>query len=268
MIRIGLFSRLGQVSIKTLRHYDDIGLLRPVLTDEWSGYRYYALDQLPCLNRILALKDLGLTLGEIARSLERGLSAGDLRAMLARQQQRVDEETARLERVRARLRQIESEGNMTDYDVVLKKVEPQIVASVRATISDWEQVGPTFNHLFDEAFGYVAQNGGKVAGPPFDVWHDCEMPDMQVEAFVPLQSPIPGSDRVQVSEMPGIPTAACAVHHGPLSGISAAVQAVVAWTEANGCKITGPFREVYLEHQRDGDPNASVTEIQYPIEKA
>lgn len=270
MIRIGLFSRLGQVSVKTLRHYDDLGLLRPALVDDWSGYRYYALEQLPRLYRILALKDLGLSLDDIARSLERGMRADDLRALLEKQQRRVDEETARLERVRARLRHIESEENMSNYDVVLKKVEPQLVASARATIPDWEQVAPTFNRLFDEVRDYVMQHGGKIAGPSLDQWHDSEMPqtNMHVEAAVPLQSPIPGSDRVQVYEMPGIATAACAVHHGPFSSLGEAHQTVVGWIQANGYKIASPGREVYLEYERDGDPNGYVTEVQYPVEKA
>src|SRR5512138_3101742 len=121
MIKIGDFARLGQVSIVTLRHYDEIGLLKPAQVDRFTGYRYYSLDQLPRLNRILALKDLGFSLEETARLLDDALSPAQMRALLRTKQvqlqQRVAEEQARLVRVEARLRQIEQEEIMPTYEV-------------------------------------------------------------------------------------------------------------------------------------------------------
>ena len=75
MLRISEFSRLTMVPAKTLRYYDDIGLLKPMRVDEWTGYRYYSVEQLPRLNRILALKALGLSLEQIGRLLDDDLSA-------------------------------------------------------------------------------------------------------------------------------------------------------------------------------------------------
>src|SRR5512134_2583878 len=102
MIRIGDFSRLSRVSIKTLRFYDEMGLLKPVSVDRFTGYRYYEFDQLPRLYRILAFKDLGFSLEEIGCLLEEELSAEQMRGMLKLRQmeirQRVEEEAARLER--------------------------------------------------------------------------------------------------------------------------------------------------------------------------
>ena len=126
MIRIGDFSRLRRVSVKTLRYYDEMGLLKPVEVDRFTGYRYYEFNQLPRLHRILALKDLGFSLEEIGRLLESDLSAEQMRGMLKLRQaeirQRVEEETGRLERVELWLRQIEQENSMTNYDVVIKKI--------------------------------------------------------------------------------------------------------------------------------------------------
>src|SRR5512147_2695308 len=127
MIRIGDFSKLSRVSIKALRFYDEMGLLKPVQVDRFTGYRYYEFDQLARLYRILALKDLGFSLEEIGRLLEGDLSAEQMRGMLKLRQaeirQRVAEETGRLERVELWLRQIEQESTMSNYDVVLKKIE-------------------------------------------------------------------------------------------------------------------------------------------------
>jgi DNA-binding transcriptional MerR regulator len=66
MLKIGDFSRLSLASVKALRYYDELGLLRPARVDELTGYRYYSASQLTRLNRILVLKDLGLSLQQIA----------------------------------------------------------------------------------------------------------------------------------------------------------------------------------------------------------
>ena len=114
MFKIGDFSKLSQVSVKTLRYYDELGLLKPVEVDRFTGYRYYSADQLPRLNGIRALQDLGLTLEQIADLLDQGLPAAQLRGMLRLKQaelkEQVREEQARLARVETRLKQIEQEG--------------------------------------------------------------------------------------------------------------------------------------------------------------
>ena len=70
MLKIGEFSKLSRVSIRMLRHYDDIGLLPPAEIDHFTGYRYYSPDQLPVIGRITALKDMGFQLADIVKILE------------------------------------------------------------------------------------------------------------------------------------------------------------------------------------------------------
>jgi DNA-binding transcriptional MerR regulator len=110
MLSIGDFSQLGQVTVRTLRLYDELNLLKPARVDRFSGYRYYSIDQLPRLNRILMLKDLDFSLEQIARLLKNNLSADHLREMLSVKQQELERELqeseARLARVATRLRQI------------------------------------------------------------------------------------------------------------------------------------------------------------------
>src|SRR5262245_65829749 len=121
MLRIGDFSKLAQVPVPTLRYYDRLGLLKPAQVDKFTDYRYYTVEQLPRLNRILALKDLGFSLEQIERLLDEDLSLEQLRGMLKMKQAEVEqhlaEEHERLARIAARLRQIEREGSMTNYDV-------------------------------------------------------------------------------------------------------------------------------------------------------
>ncbi|MDP9381125.1 MAG: helix-turn-helix domain-containing protein, partial [Chloroflexota bacterium] len=136
VLKISEFSGLGRVTIKALRLYDRLGLLKPVWVDPDSGYRFYTLDQLPRLNRILALKDLGFSLGEIRGQLDEDPSPAELRGMLrlkrAELERQVAEGRERLAWVEARLRQIEREGMPPVYDVALKSVPSLMVASARS----------------------------------------------------------------------------------------------------------------------------------------
>ena len=122
MLKIGDFARAAQVTVKTLRFYACEGLLSPVYIDRYSGYRYYTLDQLPTLNRILALKDLGFSLAQIRQLLGETLTAEQLRAMLrvkqAELQQSVERERARLARVEERLEMIDHEARASVSDIL------------------------------------------------------------------------------------------------------------------------------------------------------
>src|SRR5512140_1230933 len=134
MIRIGDFSKLSRVPVKTLRYYDEVGLLKPVEVDGLTGYRLYEYSQLSVLHRILALKDLGFSLEEIGRLLDDDLSVEQMRGMLTLREtearQRLREEAERLERIESQLRQIEQEDCVSKYDVVIKSAEEIKVASV------------------------------------------------------------------------------------------------------------------------------------------
>lgn len=135
MFRIGDFSKLSRVSVKTLRYYDELGLLKPAHVDRFTGYRYYSADQLLQLNRILALKDLGFSLEQTTRSIQGTLTLAQMSEILrmkhAELQWRVQDNQARLARVEARLRSIEHENMMPKDDVVLKSIEAKTVASAR-----------------------------------------------------------------------------------------------------------------------------------------
>src|SRR5947209_7669990 len=118
-VKIGDFARLGMISVSALRYYNEVGLLKPAEVDNWTGYRYYALDQLPALHRILALKDLGLSLEQIKQLMGEELPAEQIRGMLrlkhAELQDQAREIQERLARVEARIQQIEMEGKMSEY---------------------------------------------------------------------------------------------------------------------------------------------------------
>jgi len=273
MFKIGVFSRVGQVSVKMLRHYDEMGLLRPVYVDEWSGYRYYGLEQLPRLNRILALKDIGFPLEQIAKMLNNPVSPEQLRGMLrlrqAELQERVQEEQARLARVEVRLRQIEQEGKMSDYEVVLKKAEPMLVAGISEVVPQGQQVTPVYYRIFEELFAYVKEQGIDMTGRQLSVdtsldsgWKVNDS-DVTVEAAVRIDHSYPETGRVKVHSLPAIASMACTVHRGDYDLLGQAYEALLRWMEANGYEPDGTNRHLYLQTDRGEGEN--ITEVQYPV---
>jgi effector-binding domain-containing protein len=266
MLKIGDFSKLGRVTVKALRHYDEEGLLRPISVDPFTSYRYYSVDQLPRLNRILALKDLGFSLEQIGKMLGDGISPEELRGMLRLRRAELAEELAqnqeRLARVEARLTTIEQEGKMPEYEVVVKAIEPQLIASIRERLPSYSGIGK----LFGELYAYLSPLGA--AGIGASRWHDGEYKEADVdgEAVVFLQQRVPGTDRVHVCELPAC-TVASTVHRGSYRTIGQAHAALMKWIESSEYRINGPDREIYLQGGPDQDEETFVTEIQLPVEK-
>ncbi len=273
MFRIGDFSRLSLVSVKALRYYDEFGLLKPARVDEFTGYRYYSANQLTRLNRILALKDMGLSLEQIALLLDNEPTPDQIRGMLRLKQvelhQQLVEGQARLARIEAWLQAFGQEAIMPAYDVVLKKVAPLRVAEVRGVAPSMEQLGPTLDHLFDQVMGYVSQQGATSVEPGITLYYDTEMRDhdLNVGACTPFAGSLNDGEQVKVHELSAVETMASVIHHGSFSSLNQAYNAISKWIEANGYSVSGPNRELNLEYERGGDQSKFVTEIQFPVEK-
>lgn len=273
MFKIGDFSRLSLVSVKALRYYDELGLLKPARVDEFTGYRYYSASQLTRLNRILALKDLGLSLEQIALLLDQEPTPDQIRGMLRLKQvelrQQLTEGQARLARIEAWLHAFEQEDTMSDYAVVLKNVAPLRVAQMRGVAPSMEQIGPSLDGLFDQVMGYLGHQGATFGAPPTTLYYDAEMreTDITVGACIPFEGHLNEGEQVHVSELPGVETMAAVIHHGGFSTLAEAYHALFQWIDANGYQISGPIRELNLVYERGGDQSKFVTEIQVPVEK-
>jgi DNA-binding transcriptional MerR regulator len=271
MIRIGDFSKLSRVSAKTLRYYDEMGLLRPVEVDAFTGYRLYEYSQLSILHRILALKDLGFSLEEIGRLLDDDLSVEQMRGMLKLREtearQRVREEAERLERIRARLRQIEQEDRMSKYDVIIKSVDEIKAASLRGVVP----TPPEQGLLWQELEEYLAQQHVSPTGACFTLYHDDEYKerDWDIEVCEPIDAELATMKRVKVQTLPAVKALACTIHNGPFVTIGEAYNAIGKWITDNHYRIVGPCREIYLHTNENGGQNDpdTVTEIQFPVEK-
>jgi DNA-binding transcriptional MerR regulator len=166
MFKIGEFSRLSRVSVRMLRHYDQLGLLTPSQTDSFTGYRYYSAEQLPRLNRIIALRDLGFSLEQIAGMLEEDLSTDQLLGMLklkrAEVQEQMKSEEQKLRRLEVRIRQMSESPMHGEYDVIVRDIEPALAATYREVAEDDDHL----QQMFDTLETYVAGFDGARADKP------------------------------------------------------------------------------------------------------
>lgn len=270
MFRIGEFSRLAQVTVKALRLYDELGLLVPTHVDRQTGYRSYAADQLPRLQRIVALKDLGLSLQEIAALMVAEPDVDDINALLRRRHAELARELAdgqaRLGRVEAYLAGLEREGDMPAYDVTIKSAPALRVASLRDTVPHY----PDIERLFGELCGFLGSQRLTFTGPPVALYHDGEYreQDVDIELAAPFAGTLPSHARIRERELPAEPSLACTIHRGSYEGLHQAHTALLGWVEANGYRICGPDREIYLVGPQKGrNPAAYVTELQVPVSR-
>ncbi|MEU6849915.1 MerR family transcriptional regulator [Actinacidiphila alni] len=275
MFGIGDFARHGRVSVRMLRHYDAMGLLRPVRVDAGTGYRYYEGAQLARLNRIVALKDLGFTLRQVRDIVDEKVGAEELRGML--RLRRAELETAmaaaeaRLAQVEARLRAIESEGRMPTNDVVLKSVPAVRVAELTGIAPGYgpEDIGPVIGPLYEELFRQLAAARVDLAGPGVALYEDAagDAGDadgrITVHAAVQVTGPLRDDGPFRVRDLPEIAQAATVVHRGSMDAVLPTVQALARWIDDNGYRADGYPREVNLECPDDRD--AWVTELQQPV---
>ncbi|WP_216211246.1 MerR family transcriptional regulator [Amycolatopsis aidingensis] len=273
MFNIGDFARHGRVSVRMLRHYDTLGLLRPARVDPASGYRFYDAAQLSRLNRIVALKELGFTLEQVRAIVDDTVSAEQLRGMLRLRQaelaDRIAADLARLRQVEARLLIIEGEGAMPTAEVQIKRIPGVRVAELTGTAAGFEpdSIGPVIQPLYTDLLAAVERAGLTPAGPAIAYYEDAADGGVLVHAAVPVNAePAAGQD-FTIVDLPPIEQAATIVHEGPMDGVMPTVQALAHWIDANGYRSTGYNREYYLNYAH-GDPATWATELQEPVEPA
>ena len=275
MFKIGEFSRIAYLSVHQLRHYDEIGLFKPIHIDAETGYRYYSVEQLPRLNRIVALKNLGLTLDQIRGLLEGNIDACDLRGMLmlrkAQVEQIITTETMRLQEIETRLKQIEHEGEPSEYSVVIKSIPEQGYCSTgRVTAPDSELV-----KMSREIYALVCESQNRKPAYGISVIHEASTDEgwHNVEVGYPIEADTFKEVRLfngvtaRSYVLPAVDVMATVVYSGSRMDIHRAYASMFQWMEANHYNFKPDFavREVYLQATlTDAEPD-NIVEIQIPI---
>jgi DNA-binding transcriptional MerR regulator len=272
MFSIGEFARHGRVSVRMLRHYDAIGLIRPACVDVATGYRFYEASQLDELNRVIALKDLGFTLQQVQAILEEKVSAAELRGMLrlrrAEIQATIDAETTRLARVEARLMTIEDGARVPPDGVIIKRLAPVRVAELTGVAASYEPeaITPVIQPLYHDLWQRLASADIPAAGHAVAYYEDTPQGGILVHAAVPVAAPAaPAVHGVSIVDLPEVDSAAAIIHHGSMDDVLPTGQALARWIDANGYRSSAYAREVTLNWCPD--PEQWVTELQQPIDE-
>jgi DNA-binding transcriptional MerR regulator len=274
MFRIGEFSRIARVSARLLRWYDELGLLRPGVVDPSTGYRYYTSAQLQRLNRILVLRDLGLSLEQIGDVIDQEASADHLRAMLeirrADAERTLAEEAARLRQIEARIAQLDTG---TDIDDVLIRAEPaRRIVSTRATVGSFLEARELIGELartLPKALPRAAL--GQVIGIAHSAEFEPDAIDVELgfvlNAELPATLPPVGQRRLAVRELPAVDSMAACVRVGLPEHAHLITGKIGRFVELNGYRLAGPSREVFLRPPQPDRMEESVVEMQFPVER-
>ncbi|MFD8985152.1 MerR family transcriptional regulator [Streptomyces sp. NPDC059564] len=275
MFTIGDFAKHGRVSVRMLRHYDALGLLRPARVDPVTGYRFYEAGQLARLNRVIALKELGFSLDQVGSILDEKVSAEELRGMLRLRRAELEsaaaEAAARLTQVETRLRTIESEGTMPAEEIVVKSLPPVRLAELTGVAAGYapQDIGPVIGLLYEELCTRIERAGAVPTGPGLAHYEPApggEPGSVLVHAGLPVAGAVRAEDLgggVRIVELPGVERAATVVHRGAMDGVLPTAQALARWIDANGHRSAGYARELTLACPEDRDQ--WVTELQEPL---
>jgi DNA-binding transcriptional MerR regulator len=269
MFAIGDFARHGRVSVRMLRHYDSIGLLRPAHVDAVTGYRSYDAGQLADLNRIVALKDLGFSLEQVRTMLADQVSVVEVRAMLALRraelQSALAEGAARLAQVESRLRSIEQEGRPPAVDIVLKELPAVRMVELSSSAASFtpDDIGPVIRPLCAELGRRLPEATGVTPAGRLTCYYEAAGDEVAVHAALAASVEIDGElNGLTVVDHPAT-RAATLVHRGAIDEVLPAWQALAHWIDDNGHRTSGPARELYLDCPED--LSQWVTELQEPI---
>lgn len=273
MYRIGAFAALGGLTVETLRHWDALGVLRPAMVDRETGYRLYAIEQLPAVYRVLALKDAGLSLTEVAALERENLSPQAWTALLEAKAAGFHDEIARaqarLDRLYSSIFLVKNGGIALMESITIKQTQPILVCAQRRQIprADFDTA---LDAMWPEVNSHIDAAGGQRVIPCLMLYHNGTWTHAQdtldIEVAEPLAGPIRAGANVEVYELPAEERMACLVHKGPFSTMGKTYEALWTWMREQGYETRGPVREIY--HKGDwltDDPEEYLTEIQAPI---
>ncbi len=266
MYGIGTVARLAQVSVRTLRHYDDLGLLTPAWADPRTGYRYYTPDQVLRLHRILVLRDLGVPLTEIGRLLDDEITVEQLRGILrlrqAETRSRLAAQTEQLTRVEVRLAQLE-DGKVTSYDVIVKGLDAMRVVALSEDLAGVDEIGEACGRIYPRLHAALNRHLLPFDGLSLALYEetgDDERPLRLTTALhVPAGMRIDG-DGLTTIELAAVDRAATTVVRGAPEQFADAYRALHEWIDKTGDHATSFERELYIDC--DGPRDTWVTELE------
>lgn len=263
LMPIGRFARAARLSIKSLRNYDESGLLSPAFVDPDTGYRYYRLEQLARAEAIRSLRLVNMPLSDIEATLDADDPEPLLKAHLAsleQQRQDIDLMAAQLQR------RIDRREYLLSTEVNIKATAA-VIALTHRTDTNYPGIFEDIPAGFETVIRVLEKAGVDPVGPPFTRYH--RVPDADtsgnIEMCIPVPTVVEAGDGTTIVEIDAHVSASI-VHRGSYEDMGRSYNTVAAWIHERGHRIVGPHREVYLNSPADVDEDDLLTEVLFPIE--
>ena len=267
MFKIGEFSKFTQVSVRMLRYYDKLGLFRPIEVDEFTGYRYYSAKQIPTLNKIVALRDMGFLVTDIAAVLEDDSDESVLARLEGKKKEilvAISSENEKLKKIESTIKLIGKERIIMNYEVNIKSIPSYKVVSLRDTIAAYNREG----ELWARLGAFLESNKIKCTPPYFAIYHDKSYKegDVDVEVVMCVDDLLTDKDGFTFREIEAIPSMTSVMVVGPFENLAPAYNALGKWIEESEYEPCGNARQVcHKGPWNESNPENYLTEIQMPV---
>jgi DNA-binding transcriptional MerR regulator len=261
LMPIGRFAASVRLSVKALRHYDELGLLAPALVDSATGYRYYAPAQARPALLIGMLRELELPLETIRRALE--ASPAELRRLLASEAARLELELAQRSRALRSIQHLARAGSLTPYEIELQQA-PALHVARRTIATTVDRLVPESSEALYALLADLRRAGWTEDGP---ILCENEDPDPDGRQLVHVCATVGPAQRIAGAALVELPAGAFArlLHVGPFETLGLAYHALHAFAQERGHERRGPLREIYRNDPADVPPEAIETEVWMPI---
>ncbi len=274
MFTVGEFAKLAQVSKRLLRYYDEIDLFKPIKVDGVKGFRMYSAEQLSELNRILALKELGLSLDQIRRAIHTQVSTDEIQGMLLMKkteiEQQLEAELQRIRKIEARLQIIRDSEEDKPLNVIIKKLPALPVLSARHTLDSFEDALELHHYIHHQLHNKAIYGLGYcICHSEFDTEQKLDM-EMGCALETKHRTSIILSNglKMEFKHLPAVEMMATTVVTGALETLRRGYVDIARWSERNNYRPISLIRELTLQSPLKADGSDMITEIQIPIEPA
>lgn len=273
--KIGEFSKINMITVKTLRHYEEIGLLLPDEVDEWTGYRMYSSEQLVKLSQILEYKQMGFSLDEVKKIVNYenflGRVSPELEDLLSQKYQELTFSKKDIENKIYALIEFRKQikGEMKMEKVMIKSLPEVIVASYRSVIKNYSDL----NELMPNVLGKEMAKLGCVCSQPeycFNVYHDGEFREKDIDAEICQAVTEMKTDTgiIKFKKLATIPMAVCMYHRGSYNNFGQTYGKIFEYIDKNGYEPTECPRESYIDGVWNKESEEEwLSEIQVPVRK-
>jgi DNA-binding transcriptional MerR regulator len=254
-----------------LRYYDEAGLLIPAKTDQFTNHRFYTAEQLPTLNKIIFLRDLGFNVSEIAVALthwDNEFITDQLENKRLETDLAIKSEQNKLAKIEMAKRDIKKENIEIHYNVSIKSIPSFQVFSLRRTIPDYYAEG----QLWKEMAELAKANHVPISHNAFTIYHDLDYKEKDVDielCFVVSDMEFESTESFMFRKIEAVPIMACTMVCGDYKNVAAAYQSFANWLgQHQSYKMLGQSRQiVHRGAWNESNPDNYLIEIQMPLEE-